>query len=151
MRALIADKSRLMRTILRRLCEERGFTVKEAEMIGNLSTQVRGATPDLILFGAGCDPSSLKQLQECRREAQHDTVIVLVSSRDLTQSECQSSMIAGANYLLLKPFRAIELDAILRSSGLEVCPRVSCGGLRLTPTGDGSCGSSIADRDGCCV
>lgn len=151
MRALIADKSKLMRTILRSLCEERGFTVKEAEVAEKLSEQVRDATADLVLIDAGCDLNSLTQLRDCGGEGQHDTVIVLLSSRDLTQSECRSSMFAGANYLLLKPFKAIELDAILRSSGLEDRSRASTCGPEPTSTGDISCENSVIFREGCCV
>lgn len=154
MRALIVNKSRLMRSVLRHLCEERGFAVMESGTRQRAIEQSRVGSPDLILTEeATCDPESLDFLRFCRKEAPRDVVIVVVGLPELSKAERQSAAIAGADFVLPKPFTAIQLDYILELSGLE---RRSC---ISTCTADGVLSSALVVNpkgtiqlwEGCCV
>jgi len=155
MKAIILNKSRLMRSVLRHLCEERGFAVKEAGTRQKAIEQIRAAAPDLILTEeTTCGPESLDFLRCCRNEAPREAVIVVVGLPELPSAERQSAAIAGADYFLPKPFSAIQLDYILQLSGLE---RRSCISACTSPDGvlptilTVNSKSCIQLWEGCCV
>ncbi len=155
MRALIVNKSRLMRSVLRHLSEERGFAVMESGADETALEQIRFASPDLILTEeATCNPELLKFLRSCRSEASRNAVIVVVGLQELSKAERQSAAIAGADFFLPKPFTAIQLDYILQLSGLErrscistcsVVDGVLSSRLPINPK------STIQLWEGCCV
>lgn len=155
MKAFIVNKSRLMRSVLRHLCEERGFAVKEAGSHQKATELIRAASPDLILTEeTTCDHETLDFLRTCRNEAPRQAVIVVVGLPEASDAERQSAAIAGADFFLPKPFSAIQLDYILQLSGLE---KRSC--ISACSSTDGVLSSMLTINsksciqlwEGCCV
>lgn len=155
MKAIIVNKSKLMRSVLRHLCEERGFAVKESGTHQKAIEQIRAASPDLILTEEPtCGPETLDFLKFCRNEGARQAVIVVVGLPEVPDAERQSAAIAGADFFLPKPFSAIQLDYILQLSGLE---KRSC--ISACNSADGvlstiltlNSKSCIQLWEGCCV
>ncbi|HJT43686.1 MAG TPA: response regulator [Rhizomicrobium sp.] len=116
--SLIVDDSRVVRTVVRRILEERSYTVAEAEDgMGGLRA-CREKMPDLIFLDWNL-PSmkGLEFLKSVRGQQGGDHPIILFCTTESDQAEIAAAMAAGANDYVMKPFDAEAVRAKLESLG----------------------------------
>lgn len=109
---------------------------QDADTAGRLLTEQRF---DLVLLDLGLPDGDGLELCVELRTAQADLVIVVVTART-EESDAVRALDGGADDVVLKPFRPVELLARLRAhlrrrEPAAGAPEVRCGSLRLDPGG----------------
>lgn len=109
MRALIVDDSRAMRTILRRLCIESGYTdVTEVPDVTSARVAAVDGRPDVVLVDWELpDGTALDFLRCLRAEGDDAPVVVLVPNT--AEGGADEAIAAGADDCVAKPFTGDDL------------------------------------------
>ncbi|HKQ45742.1 MAG TPA: response regulator [Rhizomicrobium sp.] len=117
--SLIVDDSRVVRTVVRRILEERSYTVAEAEDGMSGLRACREKMPDLIFLDWNL-PSmkGLEFLKSVRGQQGGDHPIILFCTTESDPAEIAAAMAAGANDYVMKPFDAAAVRAKLEELGL---------------------------------
>jgi two-component system chemotaxis response regulator CheY len=105
-RALIVDDSRVMRSILRRSLEGRGFDVVEAgngrEALDRLAMM---RIPDLALVDWNMpEMNGIELITELRQDKAYDAMLVMMVTTETETEQVQRALNAGANEYVMKPF-----------------------------------------------
>jgi two-component system, chemotaxis family, chemotaxis protein CheY len=105
-RALVVDDSRVMRTILRRTLEGRGFEVVEAENGRKaLERLTMMRIPDLALVDWNMpEMNGIELIAELRRDRNYDAMLVMMVTTETETEQVQRALNAGANEYVMKPF-----------------------------------------------
>ncbi len=119
MRAIIVDDSRAMRTILRRLCIESGYTdVTEAPDLATARLVVVDARADLVIVDWRLpDGTATDLVRALRSEGETATCIVLAPSS--IPDAAEQARAAGANDCVPKPFTGDDLRCRLAAPALS--------------------------------
>lgn len=102
---LIVDDSRVVRKVMRNICEAIGFTCTEAEN-GQLALEAcRLSMPELVM----CDwnmpvMEGVEFLRLLRQDPGGDAPIVIMCTTNNDMSRIEEALIAGANEYIMKPF-----------------------------------------------
>ena len=117
--SLIVDDSRVVRTVVRRILEERSYTVAEAEDGMSGLRACREKMPDLIFLDWNL-PSmkGLEFLKSVRGQQGGGHPIILFCTTESDPAEIAAAMAAGANDYVMKPFDAAAVRAKLEELGL---------------------------------
>lgn len=121
-RALVVDDSRVMRTMLRRNLEGRGFDVVEAgngrEALERLALM---RIPDLALVDWNMpEMNGIELVAELRSDPNYDAMLVMMVTTETEPEQMQRAMDAGANEYVMKPFSKEILDDKLTLLGFEL-------------------------------
>jgi two-component system chemotaxis response regulator CheY len=105
-RALVVDDSRVMRSILRRSLEGRGFDVVEAgngrEALDRLAMM---RIPDLALVDWNMpEMNGIELITELRQDKAYDAMLVMMVTTETETEQVQRALNAGANEYVMKPF-----------------------------------------------
>ncbi|HXF52879.1 MAG TPA: response regulator [Hyphomicrobiaceae bacterium] len=121
MRCLVIDDSDVIRRVARRLLEDFGFEVAEAEDAGRALAACRVEMPDLIIVDwllpsmSGCDfLVQLRALIVGRKPA------VIYCTSEYDEAAAAVARAAGADDILLKPFDRQSLTASLAATGVTM-------------------------------
>lgn len=115
---LVADDSSVIRKVVRRICEDLGFTVSEAEDGKEALSLCRRAMPDVVLVDWNMpEMDGYEFVRELRQldGGQHPKVIFCTTENDVAQ--VARAMRAGADDHLLKPFDKDIIQAKLQEVG----------------------------------
>jgi two-component system chemotaxis response regulator CheY len=118
---LVVDDSRVIRTIARRIMEELGYTVEEADDGMAALRALREKMPDLIFLDWNLPiMKGLDFVKSVR--GQHDGAhpVILFCLTESDPDEIAAAMQAGANDYLLKPFDAAAVRAKLAEIGVTL-------------------------------
>ncbi|HEX2870888.1 MAG TPA: response regulator [Polyangiaceae bacterium] len=120
-RALVVDDSRVMRTMLRRLLERRGFDVVEAENgKAALDRLALMRIPDLALVDWNMpEMNGIDLILALRLDRNYDRMLVMMVTTETEMSQVQRAMSAGANEYVMKPFSEDVLGDKLTLLGFE--------------------------------
>jgi DNA-binding response OmpR family regulator len=117
-RALIVDDSRAMRTILRRLCIESGYTdVTEAPDVTSARVAAVDGRPDIVVIDWQLPDGTGLDLVRClRAEGERAAMVVLAPSAE--RGAAQAAADAGADDCVAKPFTGDDLRRRLAAPSL---------------------------------
>jgi DNA-binding response OmpR family regulator len=108
-RALIVDDSRAMRTILRRLCIESGYTdVTEAPDVTSARVAAVDGRPDIVVIDWQLPDGTGLDLVRCLR-AEGETAAMVVLAPGAETGAPQAAAEAGADDCVAKPFTGDDL------------------------------------------
>ena len=118
---LVIDDSRVIRKVVRRLLEDMGFTVEEAEDgVAGLKA-CRAAMPNMILVDAVMpNMDGVTFMKTLRREAADGLPTMIYCTTENDEAHVVSARAAGATQILLKPFDKETLESSLAGAGLRV-------------------------------
>jgi ribonuclease P protein subunit RPR2 len=123
MRLLLVDDDRRFRALLRTTFEDVDVEVEEAGHAGDALSHIEASKPEVIVLDIGLP--GIDGLTFCRRlkddPETRDIRIVLLTGREDVETQAEA---VGADALLLKPFRPLEL--------LAVVERLAAGRVGLT-------------------
>lgn len=105
-RALVVDDSRVMRSMLRRVLERRGFDVVEAENgRAALERLALMRIPDLALVDWNMpEMNGIDLISAIRLDPNYDQMRVMMVTTETEMSQVERAMNAGANEYVMKPF-----------------------------------------------
>lgn len=104
---LIVDDSKVVRKLERRIMEELGFTVEEAEDGQQAATYCQSQKPDLILLDWHMpNMNGLEFLKVLRAMPQGDQPKVIFCTTESEMNNIMQALGAGANEYVMKPFDA---------------------------------------------
>lgn len=106
LRVLVADDDASIRTLLREVLEEDGFTVDEAEDGGDALARIRGARPDVLLLDLNMPHVTGWDVFAQLKSLPHAPPVVLMSGMQWAQFEMDR---LGAAAGLIKPFSVDEV------------------------------------------
>lgn len=115
---LVADASSVIRKVARRILEDLGFTVREAEDAGHALDLCREAMPDMALIDWNMPGLAGIELIAAIRELPgggSPRILFLASEADV--AKIARAMRAGADDYMLKPFDRNSVEAKLREMG----------------------------------
>lgn len=117
---LVVDDSRVIRRVARRILEDLGYRVREAED-GNLALEsCREAMPDAVLVDwAMPQLDGIGFLKALRREAGLAMPPVVFCTTENEEAHLAQARTAGAKEVLLKPFDKETLEASFTSAGIS--------------------------------
>lgn len=120
-RALVVDDSRVMRAMLRRLLERRGFDVVEAENgKAALDRLALMRIPDLALVDWNMpEMNGIDLILALRLDRNYDRMLVMMVTTETEMAQVQRAMSAGANEYVMKPFSEDVLGDKLTLLGFE--------------------------------
>ncbi|HWA75497.1 MAG TPA: response regulator [Polyangiaceae bacterium] len=120
-RALVVDDSKVMRTILRRTLEGRGFEVIEAENGRRaLERLTMMRIPELALVDWNMpEMNGIELICELRRDPNYDAMLVMMVTTETETEQVQRALNAGANEYVMKPFSEDILSDKLSMLGFE--------------------------------
>jgi DNA-binding response OmpR family regulator len=108
-RALIVDDSRAMRTILRRLCIESGYTdVTEVADVTSARVAAVDGRPDIVIVDWELPDGNAIDFVRCLR-AEGDDAPVVVLAPGAIEDAAGAACAAGADDVVLKPFTGDDL------------------------------------------
>ncbi len=116
---LVIDDSRVIRKIARRLLEDMGFGVEEAEdgMAG--LEACRTAMPDVILVDSAMPRmDGVTFMKALRREAIGALPAMVYCTTENDEAHIVSARAAGASQVLLKPYDKETLEGYLAGAGV---------------------------------
>jgi two-component system chemotaxis response regulator CheY len=117
MKVIVADDSRVMRSIIEKVVQSIGHEVIQAsngkEVLDLLDRE--GAKIDLILLDWNMPVmSGFEALSRMRKSASHRTIPVLMVSTESEETKKKMALNEGASGYLSKPFTSEELAAEIR-------------------------------------
>lgn len=120
MQALVIDDSRAMRSILARMLQNLGFTVREA---GNGSEALehlrQGLRPDVILLDWNMPVmNGYEFLKSVRSVASYRDITIMMVTTESESSQVVRALAAGANEYVMKPFTPAVIREKLELLGL---------------------------------
>jgi len=121
MNALVVEKSKTMRSVLRRLLSMRGFAVAEApDGRHALDVLHKLASPEVVLVDwVPREIDCLEFIGCLRKRAASEALIIMLTAVEPGIREFQSALIAGADDYLMKPFTSKHIDEKLARAGLR--------------------------------
>ena len=124
MRALVLDDSRAMRTILKGILSEVGFTVQEAPNVRDaLVVLGQGDDFDLALVDWNLpDVEGIEFVREVRAQRRFDRVKLMMVTTETETAQVASAIQAGANEYIMKPFSKQAIAEKLLLLGFQVQP-----------------------------
>ena len=115
---LVVDDSRVIRKVARRLLEDMGFGVEEAEDGAGALERCRTAMPDCILVDSTMpNLDGIGFMKALRREAIGALPAIVFCTTENEDAHVASARAAGASAVLLKPFDKETLEGGLASVG----------------------------------
>jgi two-component system chemotaxis response regulator CheY len=120
MKALVVEQLSTMRSVLRRMLSMRGFEVAEAEN-GQQALDVlrRMGTADLVLVNwIPSEADNLDFITQLRRQAAHNTTVIILAASEPGMRELHAAFIAGADDYMMMPFTSMQMDERLARAGL---------------------------------
>lgn len=120
-RALVVDDSRVMRSMLRRLLERRGFDVVEAENgRAALERLALMRIPDLALVDWNMpEMNGIDLISALRQDHNYDRMVVMMVTTETEMTQVQRALSAGANEYVMKPFTEDVLTDKLAILGFD--------------------------------
>jgi two-component system chemotaxis response regulator CheY len=116
---LVVDDSRVVRTVSRRLLEERGFEVDEAADGLEALAWCRAGMPRAILLDWNMPVmNGIEFLRTLRTEPGGDEPVVIICSERNELEDIVEALAAGADEYLMKPFDGEILSGKLEETGL---------------------------------
>ena len=102
---LVVDDSRVVRKVARRIVEDLGFGVIEAEDGVEALNKCREAMPDSVLLDWNMpNMTGIEFLDSLRKEEGGDKPIVIFCTTENDMSFIQKALETGANEYIMKPF-----------------------------------------------
>lgn len=102
---LVVDDSRVVRMVARKILEEIGFAVSEAEDGEKAMEACRRAMPDAILLDWNMPvKNGIEFLRELRASAGGDAPVVVFCTTENDLAHIQEALRAGADEYIMKPF-----------------------------------------------
>lgn len=106
-KALVVDDSKVVRTVSRRIMEDLGFEVREAEDGQVALERCKEEVPDVILLDWNMPVmNGLDFLLAFRQFSEHDDTQVIFCTTENDMSKIQEAVVSGANEYVMKPFDA---------------------------------------------
>ncbi|BCW88465.1 Chemotaxis protein CheY [Alphaproteobacteria bacterium SO-S41] len=116
---LVIDDSRVIRKVARRLLEDMGFAVEEAEDGAAALEACRTAMPDAILVDSAMpNMDGVTFMKALRREAIGALPAIIYCTTENDEPHVVSARAAGAARVLMKPFDKETLEASLTGVGV---------------------------------
>jgi two-component system chemotaxis response regulator CheY len=116
---LVADDSRVIRKVARRILEDAGFDVAEAADGMEALAWCRTSMPEAILLDWNMPVlNGLEFLQQLRREPGGDKPIVVFCTVENTPERIAKAFACGANEFIMKPFDSEILESKFAEVGL---------------------------------
>lgn len=116
---LVVDDSRVIRKVARRILEDLGFIVDEAEDGISGLERCKVAMPDAVLVDATMpNLDGIGFMKALKREAQGRPPKMVFCTTENEETHIVSAKAAGATEILLKPFDKETLEAQLAAAGL---------------------------------
>lgn len=118
-RCLIVDDSKIIRVVVRKIMQDFGFDVDEAENGAKAATKCAEVAPDVVLLDwslPGDDGISVLRQIKSRPEA--DQTVILFCTTKSDQAHVQEALDAGAFDYVIKPFDAETIHQKLSSASL---------------------------------
>lgn len=114
---IIANESRILRHIMRRIVERRGFDVIEARDGPEVIDLFHQTTPDLLCIDDKLpDLDGISVLQILRTESGVDRLPpTLFTFIERDEALLARAMAAGAGATMQKPFTAVQMDGLLET------------------------------------
>jgi two-component system chemotaxis response regulator CheY len=111
---ILANESRILRHVMRRIVEQRGFEAVEARDGPEVLDLCRQALPDLLCIDEDLpEIDSINLIKMLRAEASHPLPPILftyIARDDVLLSRAQA---AGVQHFLQTPFTAAQMDHVL--------------------------------------
>ena len=102
---LVVDDSRVIRLVARRILEDLGYAVTEAENGEQALAQCRAAMPDALLLDWNMPVlSGLEAVKKLRAMPGGDRPVVVFCTTENDPAQIARAMEAGANEYIMKPF-----------------------------------------------
>ena len=103
--ALVVDDSKVVRTVSRRILEELGFEVIEAENGQEALEQCETTTPEIILLDWNMPVmNGMEFIKAFRSNSQFQSVTVIFCTTENEVTKMQEALQAGANEYVMKPY-----------------------------------------------
>jgi len=116
---LVVDDSRVVRRAARRMLEDLGFTVREAEDGAEALAACRAALPDSVLLDWNMPVmDGLEFLRRARAEFGPGRPVVLLCTTESGLERIVEALSAGEQEYVMKPFDAAILAGKLAQAGL---------------------------------
>lgn len=119
MEVLIIDDSRVMRSILRRICTDLGFAVREAGDGQQALDALAEGVPDLCLIDWNMPVmDGLTFVTRVRAEPEWRQITLMMVTTESEQGQIVRALAAGAHEYVIKPFTAEAIAEKLELLGL---------------------------------
>jgi len=116
---LVVDDSRVIRKVARRILEDLGFIVDEAEDGMDGLERCKVSMPDAILVDAmRPNLDGIGFMKALKRETHGQPPKMVFCTTENEESHIVSARAAGASEILIKPFDKETLEAQLAAAGL---------------------------------
>lgn len=112
MKALVIDRSKLMRILLRRILAIRGFEVVHAAAPPELADGWQDAAVVLVEWDLR-SPGVPAFIARARRNGASRSVVVVLAGSQPESREVMRAELSGADHILVKPFTSAQLDTAL--------------------------------------
>ncbi len=112
---LVIDDSRVIRKVARRILEDLGFNVQEAEDGAEGLAACQAAMPDMVIVDSMMpNLDGIGFMKAMRREAKGVTLSIVYCTTENEESHIIAARAAGAGAILLKPFDKETLESALQ-------------------------------------
>ena len=119
---LVIDDSRVIRKVARRILEDIGFNVQEAEDGAIGLDMCRNRMPDAVIVDSMMpNLDGIGFMKTLKREAKENLPAMMYCTTENEESHIVAARAAGAGVILLKPFDKETLEGSLQHLG--VTPR----------------------------
>ena len=116
---LVVDDSRVIRKVARRILEDLGFIVDEAEDGIEGLERCKAIMPDAVLVDSAMpNLDGIGFMKALKRESPQQMPKMVFCTTENEESHIVSARAAGASEILLKPFDKETLEAQLAAAGL---------------------------------
>lgn len=117
---LVIDDSRVIRKVARRILEDIGFNVQEAEDGAIGLDMCRKAMPDAVMVDSMMpNLDGIGFMKTLKREAKESLPAMLYCTTENEESHIVAARAAGAGGILLKPFDKETLEGSLQHLGVS--------------------------------
>lgn len=112
---LVIDDSRVIRKVARRILEDLGFNVQEAEDGAQGLAACQAAMPHIVIVDSMMpNLDGIGFMKAMRREAKGVTLSIVYCTTENEESHIIAARAAGAGAILLKPFDKETLESALQ-------------------------------------
>jgi len=117
---LVIDDSRVIRKVARRILEDIGFNVQEAEDGAIALDMCRNRMPDAVIVDSMMpNLDGIGFMKTLRREAKDRVPAMMFCTTENEESHIVAARAAGAGVVLLKPFDKETLEGSLQHLGVS--------------------------------
>lgn len=120
MKVLVVDDSRAIRVIIKKILEEMGFQVLEAEH-GQTALHVLEGNSDIVLMMVDWNMpvmNGLDLIKAVRKEGTHKDMWIMMVTTETEMDNMAKAMVAGANEYVMKPFTKEIIQEKIKILGL---------------------------------